>query len=362
MLAVAAVAGFGAMLPVRADQVDEVIVAEMKKNHIPGLGIAVIQGGAVVREQGYGSTDKTGRQPVTASTLFQAASISKPIAALGALHLVDRGKLSLDEDVNLKLRSWSVPQNKFTKQRAVTLREILSHSAGINLDGPPGYNVGAPIPSLLQVLGGKSPANTPAIHVIQVPGSRWRYSGGGYLVMQQLITDVTGMPFAQYIDRTVLKPTGMASSTYDQPLRDSSADRAATGYSGVFGRFIEGRWRVHPELAAAGLWTTPGDLARFAIGIQRSYLGEANPIISKSTTRLMLTETRNNDGLGLFVKGTGKGMYFWHEGRNVGFDSIMLGYAETGQGAVIMLNTNANGQVVKNILHAIAKQYDWPRP
>lgn len=351
---------FGRSGPIRADQVDEVINAQMKKRHITGLSLAIIDGGKVVREQGYGYCDKTGSRPVMPSTLFQAASISKTVAALGALHLIDQGKLSLDEDVNSKLRSWLIPNNKFTREHAVTLRGILSHSAGINLRGPPGYDVGAPIPSLLQVLAGTPPANTPAIRVTQEPGSQWSYSGGGYLVMQQLITDVTQMPFAEYIDKTVLKETGMVGSTYAQPLPDSLADRAASGYSGLFGRSIKGRWRVHPELAAAGLWTTPGDLARLAIGIQRSLVGVSNPIISKATTRLMLTETRNNDGLGLFVRGGGKRMYFWHEGRNVGFDSVMVASAETGHGAVIMLNTNVDSQVLRHILSAIVEQYHWP--
>jgi CubicO group peptidase (beta-lactamase class C family) len=358
LLALLSVTTWGAL---RADQVDDVVTFEMTQHHITGLAIAVIDGGSLVREQGYGSRDKTGREPVTPSTLFQAASISKPVAALGALHLVDQGKLFLDEDVNLKLRAWSVPQNRFTKQRAVTLREILCHSAGINLGGPPGYDMDASIPTFSQVLRGTPPANTPPIRVTQVPG-RWRYSGGGYLVLEQLITDTAGMSFAEYIKKTVLSPLGMTSSTYDQPSRNSSVDRAANGYSGLFGRSIKGRWRVHPELAAAGLWSTPGDLARFAIGVQRSYLGDGNQIISRSTTRLMLTETQNNDGLGLFVKGSGKKLLFWHEGRNVGFDSIMIAYAATGQGAVIMLNTNVGPDTLKKILHSIADQYDWPQP
>jgi CubicO group peptidase (beta-lactamase class C family) len=156
---------FGRAVPIRADQVDEIINTQMKKRGITGLSLAIIDGGTIVREQGYGFTDKGEKTPVTASTLFQAGSVSKPVAALGALHLVDRELLSLDEDVNTKLRTWTVPRNKFTDAHIVTLRLLLSHSAGMTVHGFPGYRVGAPLPTLIQVLNGEKPANTGAIQV-----------------------------------------------------------------------------------------------------------------------------------------------------------------------------------------------------
>ena len=174
------------------DHVDDVITAQMKERHIPGVAIAVIHDSKIVREQSYGYSDEAHRTPVTSSTLFQAASVSKPVAALGALHLVEQGKTSLDENINDKLRSWKVPENRFTKDHAVTLRLILSHSAGLTVGGFRGYPVGAPVPSLVQILDGQAPANSAPVRVDQVPGSQWRYSGGGYLVMQQMIIDVTG--------------------------------------------------------------------------------------------------------------------------------------------------------------------------
>ncbi|MEY2505600.1 MAG: hypothetical protein QOG27_1880, partial [Verrucomicrobiota bacterium] len=232
----------GGAIPVWADQVDDVIREQMKKRGITGLSLAIIDGGKIVREQGYGFTDKSGKTPVTNSTLFQAGSISKAVAALGALHLVDKGLLSLDEDVNEKLRTWTLPQNKFTEARKVTLRLILSHSAGITVHGFPGYAIGAPLPTLIQILNGEKPANTAAIRVDQIPGTGWRYSGGGYQVMQQMVMDMTGKPFPKFMDETVLKPLGMVSSTYSQPLPDEMAVRAAKGYGGIFGQPIHGAW------------------------------------------------------------------------------------------------------------------------
>jgi CubicO group peptidase (beta-lactamase class C family) len=168
----------GRTIPIYADPVDDVINAQMEKHHITGLSLAIIEGGKVVRQQGYGFTDRTHKTRVTTSTLFQAGSVSKPVSALGALHLVDSGQLLLDEDVNLKLRTWALPQNEFTRTRKVTLRLILSHSAGISVHGFPGYSPGQAIPTLTQVLNGEKPANSPAIQVKNIPGSHWQYSGG----------------------------------------------------------------------------------------------------------------------------------------------------------------------------------------
>src|SRR5262249_16319368 len=156
------------------------------------LSLAIIQDGKIVKAKGYGVTEKGGKTPITTTTLFQAGSISKAVAAMGALHLVEQGKLMLDEDVNSRLTSWKVPENEFTKDKKVTLRGILSHSAGLTVHGFPGYAVDSPFPTLVQILDGEKPANTQAIRVDILPGSRWRYSGGGYTIMQQMILDVAG--------------------------------------------------------------------------------------------------------------------------------------------------------------------------
>jgi CubicO group peptidase (beta-lactamase class C family) len=158
----------------------------MQKRGIPGLSLAIIQDGKILKAQSYGFIDKDGKVPVTTNTLFQAGSVSKSVAAMGALYLVEQNKLLLDENVNVKLKSWKVPDNEFTNDKKVTLRGILSHTTGLTVHGFPGYAVGAKIPSVVQILDGTAPANTPPVRVDFIPGSRWRYSGGGYTVMQQL--------------------------------------------------------------------------------------------------------------------------------------------------------------------------------
>src|SRR5580765_5903995 len=184
----------------------------------PGLSVAVVDNFKIAWAKAYGVTESGSSTPVTVHTLFQAGSISKPVAATGTLSLVEHGKLSLDENVNAKLKSWQVPDNEFTKDQKVTLRRILSHSAGLTVHGFPGYEVGSTIPTLVEIFNGEPPANTAPIRVDIVPGTKFRYSGGGVTIEQQLVMDVTGKPFPQFMHETVLAKIGMNESSYEQPL------------------------------------------------------------------------------------------------------------------------------------------------
>lgn len=342
----------------RADGVDDLIVKRMHERKITGLSLAIIQEGKIVKARGYGFTDKTNKTAVTPDTLFQAGSISKPVAASGALHLVEQNRLSLDTDVNALLRTWKVPENEFTKEKKVTLRGILSHSAGLTVPRFPGYGVDSSMPSLLQILDGAKPANTSAIRVDIVPGSKMRYSSGGYVVLQQLIIDVTGQSFPKFMYANVLKPLGMTNSTYEQPLPPELVARTAAGYYSN-DKAVEGRWHIYPEMAAAGLWTTASDLARFAIGIQEAVAEKSNPVISQPMARQMLARQKDNVGLGLFLQGRGKGLAFMHKGRDEGFDAEMLAFADTGNGVAIMINANDRSGVCEEIIAAVGKEYHW---
>jgi CubicO group peptidase (beta-lactamase class C family) len=328
----------------------------MRERDIPGLSLAVIQDGKIIEEKGYGFADKDSKTPVTSATLFQAGSISKCLAALGALHLIEKGQLSFDADINAQLRTWKLPENGFTKDKKVTLRGILGHNAGVNIHGFPGYAANASVPTLLEVLHGGKPANTPAIRVDTVPGSKSRYSGGGYTVMQQMIVDVTGKTFPEFMREAVLKPLGMSSSTYEQPLPQTMVAATATGHL-IGGQAVGGRWHVYPEMAAAGLWTTAPDLARFIIGIQRSLSGEANPVISQSMTRLMLTAQTGKFGLGVYLAGAEKTLRFYHGGRNKGFDALLTAYADAGKGLVVLINANDDSGIFNDIVRFVAQKY-----
>lgn len=357
LASLAAVAILSLALAPPPDDLDAFIQAQMAQREISGLSLAIIQHGKI-DARAYGVTSRGGA-PVTTTTLFQAGSISKPVAAMGALKLVEQGALSLREDVNAKLNTWKVPENEFTRTEKVTLRALLSHTAGLTVHGFPGYDVTERMPSTVEVLDGKG--NTAAVRVNAVPMSLARYSGGGYTVMQLLVTDVTGKPFHLYMSEAVLVPLGMTHSTYQQPL---PADRAALTASGHYAdrSAVSGKWHVYPEMAAAGLWTTSTDLAKFAVEIQQSLAGKSHKVLSQAMTREQLTDVKRSDyGLGLALSGTGASRTFGHNGRDAGFDATMLAFAETGQGLVVMINGNDNSGMMTRITNAVARAYNCRR-
>ena len=341
----------------RADGVDDAVHAEMAKRQIHGLSIAIVDHGKIVRATGYGTIEQGGAA-ITPDTLFQAGSISKSVSALAALHFVDKGKLGLDDDVDAKLVGWHLPKSILTDIRKITLRHILSHTAGLTVHGFPGYAVGDRVPTLEQVLDGVKPANTPPIRVDVMPGMMWRYSGGGYTIMQKLLTDVVGAPFPKLMQDAVLGPAGMTHSTYAQPLPADKAKLTATGYYDPHTK-VPGRWHVYPEMAAAGLWTTPSDLVQFGLELGKAYAGKSS-IISGATAKRMMSIERDGDGLGVFIEGEGRALHVGHNGRDEGFDAFFVFYPETGQGVAIMINANDNSRATGRIVDAVKVAYDWP--
>jgi CubicO group peptidase (beta-lactamase class C family) len=335
------------------------LTERMTYYRVPGVSIAVVNNGKIEWAKGYGVLEARGTNAVTALTRFQAASISKPLAAMAALSLVQAGKLNLDENVNLKLRSWQVPDSEFTKDQKVTVRRLLNHSAGVTVEDVGSYVADEPLPTLAQALDGLKPAHSPPIRVDVVPGTKWRYSGGGYSVVQQLLIDVTGKPFAELMQELVLRKIGMTHSTFDQPLPHDLEASAATGHD-MYGKPLEGRWHIFPQAAAAGLWTTPTDLAQFAIELQKSYDGRSNRVLSVDMTREMLTKQLGAYGLGLWLGGKEKITNFSHAGQNEGYTCILVAYLDTGKGAVIMTNGDRGGGLFSELLRAIAREYGWP--
>ena len=335
------------------------LIDRMKHYKVPGVSIAFFARGKILWTRAYGYADVSRMNAVSPETLFQAASISKSISALAVLRLVQDGKLNLDEDVNVKLRDWMVPDDEFTKQQKVTLRRILSHSAGLTVDGFPGYLAGEPLPTITQILDGEKPANTKPVIVDTVPGTIWRYSGGGYSIMQLLLTEVTGDSFPDILDREVLRPLGMSHSTFVQPLPMSLRRGAATGYESD-GMPIAGDFHTYPEMAAAGLWTTPSDLALAAIEVQKAYAGTSNKLLSKDMARQMLTHQKDDWGLGVALAATDHPLRFGHAGSNEGFRCDFEAYIDSGQGVVIMTNANSGDAIMGEIRRAVAQEYAWP--
>lgn len=333
------------------------LIERMHHYKVPGVSVAVIDNEKIDWARGYGVADIATSQGVEVDTRFQAASISKPVSAMAALHFVQEGKLALDEDVNQRLVSWKVPQNEYTKIEKVTLRRILSHSAGLTVHAVPGYTVGEPVPSLVDILNGKKGTYSEPVVVDYVPGSKMRYSGGGFCVLQQLLIDATGKSFPVLMQETVLDKLGMIDSTFNQPLPASQSVYAATGYDEQ-GAPIPGRWRVYPEMAPAGLWTTPSDLATFAIEILKSRNGKANRVLSSSMTRQMLTPQIEGMGLGIFTNRSAS--RFSHGGGNDGFRCLLAAFTDSGRGVVIMTNSDNATNLIVEIVHSVAAEYGFP--
>ncbi len=341
------------------DDLDTFILKQITQRKVAGLSIAIIDGGRIVDARAYGYTDRAGGRRVDTTTLFQAGSISKAVAALGALRLVEQHKLNLDADVNATLHTWKLPSSTYTAARPVTLRELLSHTAGLTVHGFGGYATTDAVPTLVQVLDGTTPANSPAIRNDTTPGARWNYSGGGYTIMQQMMLDVTGTPFPEIMRVNVLAPLRMMRSTYEQPLPRRIAVGTAAGHY-QDGSIVPGRSHIYPEMAAAGLWTTPSDLARFAIEVQKANAGQSATVISPAMARRMLTVERDGDGLGVFLVDSGAALRFNHNGRDEGFDAELTATASSGQGVAIMINANDDSPMVARIREYVARKYGWP--
>ncbi|GAB3951714.1 hypothetical protein GCM10028805_32420 [Spirosoma harenae] len=331
----------------------------MRHYHVPGLSIALINEGRIEWAKSYGYLSSDSTQKADIQTIFQAASISKPITALAVLYLVQEGKLRLDEDVNTYLKTWKLKSNRFTTEKPITLRALLSHTAGLTVHGFRGYAAGETIPSTIQILNGEKPANSPPVVSDTIPGSRWSYSGGGYVLMQQLLEDVTGIPFPDFLQQTVLKPIGMNHSTYQQPLPETWEKNASIGHFGD-GKKVPGNWHTYPEMAPAGLWTTPSDLARYIIEMQQSLKGKANHVLDAELTRNMLTKQLGEHGLGPEISRTGDSLVFSHGGGNVGYKCYFYSYANTGQGVVVMTNADRGLEVIFELMRSISHVYKWP--
>jgi len=351
----------GLLLPVQIkDQpVDKMRLADrMEYYKVPGVSIAVINDYKIEWARGYGVLEAGETRPVTTEALFQAASISKPVTAVAVLKMVEEGTFNLDEDVNKKLVTWKVPDNEFTSEKKVTLRGLLSHSAGLTVQGFRGYAQNEEVPSMLQILNGEKPANSAPIRVDIPPNSQYRYSGGGYCIVQQLLIDNKNKPFSEIMEETILSPLHMTNSSYEQPLPKEKIANAAVGHRRD-GNPIEGKWHTYPEMAAAGLWTTPSDLCRFAIELMLSLSGKSNIVISENMAKQMLTPQHTNNGLGLFMEGEDFNFYFGHNGSNEGFRCILIAYPEKGNGAVIMTNSDDGWQLYSEILRSIDSEYGW---
>lgn len=345
------------------------LAERMKQLNVPGVSVAFIHDGKIAWARGFGVTRKGG-EPVTPETLFQAGSISKAVSAAGILREAEKGKISLDSDIRTYLKSWSLPENKFTSGTKITLRRLLSHTAGMTVHGFAGYAQDAALPTTVQILNGVPPANSAPVIAEYVPGTRFSYSGGGYVIAQRAMEDATGVPFPEFMRRNLFAPLEMTHSSFQQELSSAQKSKAATPYRG-WGEPVRGGAHLYPEMAPAGLWTTASDLARFVIAIQNALAGKpqqglspplANQLLSPVATPKMVDiavgGVPNGYGLGVVVA-NGDRPFFWHNGQDEGFTSAMVAY-RNGDGVVVLTNGDIGGDLAGDIVRTVAREYGWP--
>jgi CubicO group peptidase (beta-lactamase class C family) len=335
------------------------LAERMEHYKAPAVSIAVVRDGKIAWAAAYGLADRETALRATTRTLFQAGSISKSVAAAGVLAAASRGRLSLEAPVNTALETWKLPENDFTRASPVTLERLLNHSAGVTVHGFPGYAPGRPVPTIVQVLDGVPPANTPPIRVDLRPGSQWRYSGGGYTIAQVALSDAMKRPFAPLLAELVLGPAGMSDSTYEQPLPEAARPSAAAG-TRRDGSPVPGKRHTYPEMAAAGLWTTATDLAKFAIAIQRAVNGAKGAILPPSLAARMTAPLLGDYGLGLAVEKHENETYVGHDGADEGFQALLLFHRDKGLGAAVMANSDNGIALAREILRGVARADDWP--
>jgi CubicO group peptidase (beta-lactamase class C family) len=340
--------------PIKTAKLDD----RMRELKIPAVSVAVFNNGRIEWLRAWGMADVAAGRRAQPDTRFQAASISKPVAAAAALALVSRGRMSLEDDINKYLTTWKLPDNEFTKKQKVTLKHLLTHSGGVTVSGFRGYAKDEEVPTLVQLLDGVKPANSGAVRVDIPVGSQWRYAGGGYQIVQLAIEEETKKPFAQAARELVLEPFGMSRSTFVQPIPADIREKAATGYR-AGGNAVPGNWHTYPEQAAAGLWTTPEDLARFAIELHKIASGKSQKVMSREIATQMLQRHVDEYGLGVGVMGDGPETRFGHGGSNVGFRCYLVAYRDTGSGVAVMTNSDLGGVILQDIARAVAREYGW---
>jgi CubicO group peptidase (beta-lactamase class C family) len=336
------------------------LVQVMQRLKVPGVSIAVVKDFQVHWARAYGTADvATGRAAET-STRFQAASISKPVTAMAAVRLAQEHRLDLDADVNTMLSSWKVPESAHTRGRPVTPRSLFSHTSGADDGfGFPGYDPGGPRPSVVQVLKGEAPSNLGPVLFARPPFQGYKYSGGGVTVMQLALTEVSRQPFAALMDATVLAPLKMTNSSFEQPPPPAVVAQLSRAHDGQ-GRAMNVAWHVYPEQAAAGLWTTATDLARFIIEVQTAVRGPAGAVLSQASAREMTSPVGVGPyGVGLGVDQRAEGWYFSHGGSNWGFQADIVGHLRKGYGIAIMTNGDRGRALINEIEARVAAAYNW---
>ena len=340
----------------------------LEYHKVPGISFALIQNGELAWASGYGAVAAASQQAVTVNTLFQAASIAKPVTAFAVMRMQQQRLIDINASIDIYLTSLTLAKGEQTPEAVVSFKNLLDHSSGLTAGGYMGYEKGAAIPSDRQTFNGEAPANTKATSVETTPGTVVSYSGAGYTLAEIALTDHFKQPFEQLMDTWALSPLAMKNSSFVLDYPQQQGVEVALGHDRA-GKTINGGWRRHPEQAAAGLWSTATDLARFAIEITKAYQGNST-LLSHAAAREMLAPIMPQQDLSgqfggqpamtFIVAGADEQFLFQHGGGTLGYSCFMVMYPETGNGAVFMTNSDAGYSIGHEMLRAASFFYNWP--
>lgn len=328
----------------------------MKRDDIPGVRIVFVEKGEIAWSASYGFADLENKIKVDEMTVFTGASLSKPITTIAALSLVEKGLLNLDENVNNKLVGWKIPENDFTKKADVTLRNLIGHTSGIGRQFWSDYFPEDDIPTVEQMLAGEKPSTDLAIEFVYTPGEGFKYSNPGYMVIEELITDVTDKKFEDVVAELVFKPSGMNASSFAQPIPPDLMETKAVGYSSNLRPYP---YKVFPFLAAGGIWTTPDDLGKFVITLLDDQKNDSNNMLSKEMADQVFNRGTRNDKLGLTLWNWKDDIVFRHTGHNYGFTSFIFGSVNKEQAIIVMSNGENTQDLFDHLQRSVAEEYQW---
>ena len=352
----------GNLLPLmrlRGEETRWTLAERLAHYRVPGVSVAVMEGGAIAWADGFGVREHGGGAAVDGDTLFMGASTSKPITAFLILQHVERGMLDLDVDVNRYLERWRVPMNDYTRRFPVTLRACLSHKAGLTVNGWGAALRGQPVANLIDLLEGAPVSGQPAVRVDKTPGGRERYSGGGFVIAEMLLEDLTGRRFDELADELILGPLGMDHTTFVNPLPERFRSNVAGGHDQA-GNAHPGGWLVSPDMGAGGIFTTAADYARFMIATRAAFLGNQGALLRQDLAQQMLTRQGSGQfGLGWRSIGDGPTRRMNHGGSNDGYQSETTLYLDSGDGVAVFTNAVPGILLHGEIHNAVADLQAW---
>jgi len=330
------------------------LLDRMEYYDVPGLSIAAIKDNEIEWAKCYGLKLKNSTDSISLSTKFQAASLSKPLSAIVALKMADNGLIHLDSSANSQLTTWKIPDNDFTFENAISPRNLILHTSGLNVPGYPGYKIDSDIPNLIDLLSGIGNSNTEPTEVIVKPNTEWIYSGAGYSVLQLLMIEKSGLSFPELMQNELFQPLNIKNSTFEQENLHSIAFAHLEN-----GEVVEKGYHIYPEMAAAGLWTTPIDYAMIVCELQKSYKGESNLILSQKLAQNALSNHWGGMGLGFILRNNENNVALAYSGGNHGYICDIYSYLLSGSGVVVMTNSNNGAPLIEEFYRSLSKEYKW---